>query len=53
MRETNRSFQLFFDELLHEPLFTEAKPCALYDRALLHDADIAATMYTCNTSAWD
>lgn len=53
MQKSTCSFQLYFDELIHEYLLEEEVPDPLYDRALLHDADIPVSGYTCNTSAWD
>ncbi len=53
MQKSTRSFQLYFDELIHAHLLQEEVSDPLYDRAFLHDADIAGSEYTCNTSAWD
>lgn len=53
MQQSTRSFQLYFDELIHAHLLQEETPDPLYDRAFLRDADIASSGYTCNTSTWD
>ena len=53
MKAANRSFQLYFDELIHEHLVEEEPVGDLYDRALLHDTDISVSDYTYNTASWD
>lgn len=53
MQEPDYSFQLYFDELIHEHLLKEEDADPLYHHSLLKDADTPVTDYTLNTSAWD
>jgi hypothetical protein len=53
MQEPEYSFQLYFDELIHEHLLKEEDADPAYRRSLLKDADTPVTEYTFNTSSWD